>query len=106
MDDEAGAAEIEAEFEDWHVWMSDTGRWWAARKATLTAAESSSGCAQYLESDSPGGLRDQIAAEETLSTRMASPENWTTSAGDVMPPGPRAGRDKPTPPPGKAEGPQ
>jgi hypothetical protein len=72
MDDEPGAAELEAEFEDWLVWMSDTGRWWAARKATLTAAESSAGCAQYLEADSRGDLRDQIAAEEALSARVAS----------------------------------
>ena len=79
MNDEAGAAEIEAEFENWHVWMSDTSRWWAARKATLTAAESSTGCAQYLESDSPGDLREQIAAEETLSARIASPESRTRS---------------------------
>jgi hypothetical protein len=76
MNDETGAAEIEAEFGNWHVWMSDTGRWWAARKATLTAAESSTGCAQYLESDSPEELRDQIAAEETPSARIASPESW------------------------------
>lgn len=106
MDDEAGAAEIEAEFENWHVWMSDTGRWWAARKATLTAAESSTGCAQYLESDSPGGLREQIVAEETLSARTASSESRTVPVGHVMPPGPRACRDKPTPRPGTAEGPQ
>lgn len=72
MDDEAGAAELEAEFEDWHVWMSDTGRWWAARKATLTTAESTAGCAQYLGADSRGDLRYQIAAEEALSARVAS----------------------------------
>jgi hypothetical protein len=72
MDDEAGAAEIEAEFDGWHVWKSDTGRWWAARKMTLTAAESSAGCAQYLEADSPGELRDQIIADEALSARLAS----------------------------------
>jgi hypothetical protein len=72
MNDEPGAAELEAEVEDWHVWMSDTGRWWAARKATLTAAESSAGCSQYLEADSAGDLRDQIAAEDALSARLAS----------------------------------
>ena len=77
MNDEAGAAGIEAEFRNWHVWMSDTGRWWAARKANLTVAESSTGCVQYLDADSPGDLRDQIAAEETLSARVALPENRT-----------------------------
>lgn len=75
MNDETGAAEIETEFKDWHVWMSDTGRWWAARKATLTAAESSAGCAQYLESDAPGDLRDQIADEETLTARVPPPSS-------------------------------
>jgi hypothetical protein len=72
MDDEAGTADLEAEFEDWHVWMSDTGRWWAARKATLTAAESSAGCAQYLEAEVRGDLRELIAAENALSARVAS----------------------------------
>lgn len=69
MDDEAATAEIEAEFGGWRVWRSDTGRWWAARKATLTAGRSSSGCAQYLEADSSAGVRDQIAADEALSAR-------------------------------------
>jgi hypothetical protein len=72
MNNETNAAEIEAEFGDWHVWMSDTGRWWAARKATLAAAESSAGCAQYLEADSAWDLRDQIAAQQALSARVAS----------------------------------
>jgi hypothetical protein len=76
MDNEPGADELEAEFENWHVWMSDTGRWWAARKATLTAAESSAGCAQYLGADSPRDLRNQIAAEEAVSVRLASTPQW------------------------------
>jgi hypothetical protein len=72
MNDDARTGDSEGEFAGWHVWESNTGRWWAARKATLTAAQSSAGCAQYLEADSPGELRDQIAAEEALSTRLAS----------------------------------
>jgi hypothetical protein len=77
MNDEASAAEIEAEFEAWHVWMSDTGRWWAARRATLTAAESSAGCAQYLETDSSGELRELLAAEEAQCAPAASPSQPT-----------------------------
>lgn len=72
MNEDASAADFEVAFEGWHVWESDTGRWWAARKATLTAGESSAGCAQYLEADSPGELRDQIAAQDALSIRLAS----------------------------------
>jgi hypothetical protein len=72
MGDEADAAEIAAACEGWHVWESDTGRWWAARKATLTAAESSAGCAQYLQADTARELGDQIAADEALSARLAS----------------------------------
>jgi hypothetical protein len=79
MDEEAGAAEIEAEFEGWHVWKSDTGRWWAARKVTLTAGESSAGCAQYLEADSPGELRDQIIADEALSAPGGTAAYWRQS---------------------------
>ena len=63
MDDETSAAEIEAAFEAWHIWKSDTGQWWAARKATLTTAESSAGCTQYLQADAPAELRDLLAAE-------------------------------------------
>jgi hypothetical protein len=63
MDDDARAAEIEAEFDGWHVWRSDTGRWWAARKASLTAEDLSAGCVQYLQADSPQELRDQITDE-------------------------------------------
>lgn len=79
MDDDTRTAEIEAEFEGWHVWLSDTGRWWAARKTSLTAAESSAGCVQYLQADSPEELREQIIAEETLSARLAE----RRSNGDV-----------------------
>jgi hypothetical protein len=71
MDDEAGAAGMETEFAGWHIWKSDTGRWWAARKATLTAGQSGAGCAQYLEADSPTGLRGHIAADEALSAPLA-----------------------------------
>jgi len=85
MGDEASAARLETEFEDWHVWVSDTGRWWAARKATLTAAESSAGCAQYLEADLRGGLRDQIEAEQVLSARVASMPQAVERNGGRMP---------------------
>lgn len=72
MDDEALIAGIEADFPGWHIWKSDTGRWWAARKATLTAGQSSAGCAQYLETDSPTELRVHIAADEALSVPLTS----------------------------------
>jgi hypothetical protein len=74
MDDEADASAIEAGFPGWHIWKSDTGRWWAARKTTLPARKSSAGCAQYLESDSPEGLRNLIAADDALGGRLAPVE--------------------------------
>jgi hypothetical protein len=74
MDDETDTSAIEARFPGWHIWKSDTGRWWAARATTLPAAKSNAGCAQYLQSDSPDGLRDQITADNALSGRLTPAE--------------------------------
>jgi hypothetical protein len=69
MDDEARRAEIEAEFPGWHVWKSDTGPWWAARKVTLTAEQSGVGCAQYLRANSATELHGDITADEARLSR-------------------------------------
>jgi hypothetical protein len=68
--DAAGA--IEAEFGGrWGVWLSDTGRWWAARTSTLTSDQANAGCVPFIEADSPGELTEHIRQQDHLSTGNA-----------------------------------
>jgi hypothetical protein len=60
------AAALEVAFgHHWAVWLSDTGTWWAARTASLTAEQLTSGCVPFLRADDPDelatGIRDQNA---------------------------------------------
>jgi hypothetical protein len=64
------AAAIEAGYERWRVWLSDTGKWWAARKESLTADELSVGCVPFLQADDPDDLRQKIDAEEQLTGQL------------------------------------
>ena len=51
----------------WGIWLSDTGRWWAARRAALSAAESSAGCVPFLRADTPDQLAERIQSQEKLT---------------------------------------
>jgi hypothetical protein len=73
MDDDTRAAAIESDYERWRVWLSDTGKWWAARKDALTAGELSSGAVPFLQADDPDELRQKIEAEEQLAARTSEP---------------------------------
>jgi hypothetical protein len=53
----------------WGIWLSDTGRWWAARRSALSAAELSAGCVPFLRADDPAQLSARIQAQEELSSR-------------------------------------
>lgn len=60
-------AAIEAEFAGrWGVWLSDTGRWWAARTATLTSDQLNAGCVPFIEADTPGELTERIRQQDRL----------------------------------------
>jgi len=70
------AAAIEAVFGGrWRVWLSDTGRWWAAHTDPLTAADLATGCVPFLCSHQPDELTQLIHAQEDLhaSTAPTSP---------------------------------
>jgi hypothetical protein len=54
----------------WGVWLSDTGRWWATRRAALTAAELTAGCVPYLRADTETQLAQHIHAQEELSAQV------------------------------------
>jgi hypothetical protein len=65
----AAAAAIEAEFGGrWGVWLSDTGRWWAARTSTLTSDQANAGCVPFIEADSPGELIEHIRQQDRLGS--------------------------------------
>jgi hypothetical protein len=67
MDENTRTAAIETDYERWRVWLSDTGKWWAARKEALTTDELSAGCVPFLQADNPDELRRKIGAEEQLT---------------------------------------
>lgn len=63
------AAAIEAAFDGrWGVWLSETNRWWAARKQMLTTAELTAGCVPFIQADSPRDLTERIREQEQLSS--------------------------------------
>jgi hypothetical protein len=53
----------------WGIWLSDTGRWWATRRAALTAAELAAGCVPYLRAETESQLAEHIQAQEELSAQ-------------------------------------
>lgn len=67
------ADELETEFGDrWGVWRSSTGRWWAARRDALSAAELGAGCTPFLRADDLTELASQIEAQEDLCHSVGS----------------------------------
>ena len=64
----ATAEGIEAEFGDrWGVWLSDTGRWWAARTASLTSVQLNAGCIPFIQADNPDELTERIREQDRIS---------------------------------------
>ena len=53
----------------WGIWLSDTGRWWATRRAALTEAELAVGCVPYLRAETESQLAEHIQAQEELSAQ-------------------------------------
>lgn len=63
-------AQIEAAFDGrWGAWLSDTGRWWAARKQPLSAQQLNAGCVPFIQAGTPGELIEAIRNEEQLSSQ-------------------------------------
>jgi hypothetical protein len=66
------AAMIREQYPGWTLWISGTGRWWASRKAELTAADLAAGCVPFLHADDPGTLTAQIRAQDARRCQPAS----------------------------------
>jgi hypothetical protein len=64
----ATAEAIEAGFGGrWGVWLSDTGRWWAARTRALTSDQLNAGCVPFIQADNPDELTERIRQQDRLS---------------------------------------
>ena len=65
---------IESEFGGrWGVWLSDTGRWWAARTSALTSDQVNAGCVPFIEADNQGELTEHIRRQDHLSPGNQDP---------------------------------
>ncbi len=65
----ATADAIEADFGGrWGIWLSDTGRWWAARTSALTSAQLNAGCVPFIQADNPDELIERIREQDRLSS--------------------------------------
>ena len=53
----------------WGIWLSDTGRWWAARRAALSAAELGAGCVPFVRADTADQLAERIQLQDVISGR-------------------------------------
>lgn len=53
----------------WGIWLSDTGRWWAARRSALSSAELSAGCVPFLRADGPSQLAERIQSQEEMASQ-------------------------------------
>lgn len=67
--------ELEAAFgARWGIWVSDTGRWWATRRAALTSAELAAGATPFLRAADPAQLAVLIEAQEKSPVEQAVTE--------------------------------
>jgi hypothetical protein len=64
--DDKRVSEIEAEFPRWQVWISDTGRWWAALRPALTPGQTAAGCVPYLRAADRDELLLRVREQEDL----------------------------------------
>jgi hypothetical protein len=58
---------------DWQPWVSVSGRWWAAYRATLTHRQIDAGCLPLLHADDQEELAAAIRAQEELRARLTLP---------------------------------
>jgi hypothetical protein len=50
----------------WGLWVSATGRWWAAYGSVLTPRQIDAGCAPLVYSDDAEGLATRLREQEIL----------------------------------------
>lgn len=65
-------AEIESDFPDWGVWVSDIGNWWGSLRSALTLDQLQAGCTPFVCADDDVGLVRLLAEREDLMNEAAS----------------------------------
>lgn len=59
----------------WGAWQSDTGWWWAARAAALTADEAAAGCVPHVHADTAHELLDRVREQDRLPGQGGTPKS-------------------------------
>jgi hypothetical protein len=67
------SAQLAAEFPGWHIWRSNTGRWWATRTGSVLRREDlGSDRVMTLDADDEDTLREQLAYQTRLDGNLKS----------------------------------
>ena len=70
----AALAAIRLEFPGWHPWCSSAGRFWATRiSRRRQPPDAPAAWAMTIDADTPGELRDALAAQEQLAPESTAP---------------------------------
>jgi hypothetical protein len=65
------SAQLAIEFPGWHIWRSNTGRWWATRTGPVLRREDlGSGRAMTLDADDAPALREQLTVQAELDREL------------------------------------
>ena len=69
----------------WSIWLSDTGRWWAARTRVLAAEALNAGCVPFLRADNNGELAERMREQDAIDSaiRQDGKERRHVSADDA-----------------------
>jgi hypothetical protein len=67
-----GFAQPAQDIPGWRLWVSSTGRWWALRQTTLTAAQVAAGCQPLIYATDSRALAALISAQDELTNRVQS----------------------------------
>jgi hypothetical protein len=60
----------------WGIWLSGTGRWWAARQEGPSAAGQATAGVQLVRADDPDQLRARIQEREALPRGDGADVGW------------------------------
>ena len=66
-------AQFEAEYPGWHIWRSNTGRWWATRTGLVARRDDlGTGRVMTLDADNAQELRSQLTAQVSLDREVGA----------------------------------
>ncbi|WP_051866212.1 hypothetical protein [Streptosporangium roseum] len=68
----AAQAELAAAYPEWTIWRSNTGRWYATRKAPITKAEGIAGCVRTVHAVDPEELAGKLAEQQKRAQKAGA----------------------------------